>query len=70
MTLMKNNETVGYATDIYWFNTGFVTALVPGLISLEENYRHVKVDMDILLDNIRSGIASQVWPFREIVENS
>lgn len=46
MTLTYNNEIIGYATDIYWFNTGFVTAFIPGFISLEENYRYDTVPYD------------------------
>lgn len=34
MTFVKDNEIIGYGTDIYWFNTGFVTAFVPGVVSL------------------------------------
>jgi len=46
MTLTWGNEIIGYSTDIYWFNTGFVTAFVPGLVSLEENYRYDLVEYD------------------------
>lgn len=68
MTLYQNNKIVGYATDIYWFTTGFVTAFVPGLISMQENWRDYSVPYEKVLNYIDLGYLSQVWPFRIVVE--
>lgn len=34
LTMYKNEKIIGYVTDIYWFNTGFVTGMIPGVISM------------------------------------
>ncbi|KRX10177.1 hypothetical protein PPERSA_08580 [Pseudocohnilembus persalinus] len=69
MTIYKGSEIVGYSTDVYWFNTGFVTAFVPGVASLQENFRYGDIQLEDLIENIQNGVWAQVFPFRRILDD-
>jgi len=39
MHIKKNGVRIGEAVDFYWFNAGFVTAFIPGVVSMQSNWR-------------------------------
>jgi N-acylethanolamine-hydrolysing acid amidase len=65
--LRIGGHVVAEAMDWYWSGAGFVTVFMPGVISMEENWRKLYQDYNgsLLLEAIRGGAISQNWLFRE-----
>ena len=59
--------------DFYWFSSGFVTAQVPGYVTLEENWRTGPIDRATAFAQIASNDAAvipQVLMFRFVAEGT
>jgi len=65
---MKNNETLYYAYDWYWFKTGFMSAYKDNYYTFEENWRDINSPYDDILKNIKQGMVPQSFVFRDILE--
>lgn len=65
--LRIGGQVVADAMDWYWSGSGFVTVFMPGVISMQENWRKWFKDYNgtVVLDAIRNGAISQNWIFRE-----
>lgn len=65
--LRIGGHVVAEAMDWYWSGAGFMTVFVPGVVSMEENWRKLYHDYDgsIILNAITRGAMSQNWFFRE-----
>ena len=60
-----DDEILFHGVDWYWFTTGFMTAMKPGLIGLQENWRFKTVNIDDVFVKASKGILPQVFLFRK-----
>lgn len=67
--IVKGGVPIGETSDWYWVGAGFVTLYVPGVISLEENWRIVNFNTSFILNGIAEGQMAQSWIFRIAVVN-
>lgn len=62
--VVKGGVQIGETSDWYWVGAGFVTLYVPGVVSLEENWRLVNFNTSFILAGIAAGQPAQSWVFR------
>ncbi|KAA0158305.1 hypothetical protein FNF27_07807 [Cafeteria roenbergensis] len=67
---VKPNGTgpVIQAVDWYWVTSGFMTAVVPGVASVQENWRYGQVSSESVFAAAARGVTPQVLLFREAFE--
>lgn len=67
---VKPNGTgpVIQAVDWYWVTSGFMTAVVPGVASVQENWRYGQVSSESVFAAAARGVTPQVLLFRDAFE--
>jgi hypothetical protein len=65
--LRVGGVVVAEAMDWYWSGAGFMTVFMPGVVSMQENWRMLYQDVNgsEIVDGIAAGAMSQNWFFRE-----
>jgi len=67
LRFVKNNETLFYGFDWYWFNTGVMTAYKQQSMTFEENWRSIEYPYYTILQWIEDGVIPQVFIFRDLL---
>jgi N-acylethanolamine-hydrolysing acid amidase len=62
---MEEIEILFHAADWYWITTGFMTAMKPNLIGLQENWRFIDVNLNDVFTKASKGVLPQVFLFRK-----
>ena len=54
--------------DWYWFTTGTSRMVLPGVVSVQENWRFSQLSHKVVLQDIQAGVVPQIYVFRRSLE--
>ena len=68
LTFVSRNVTLFTGVDWYWITTGIMTAVKPGVVTLEENWRFTPlVTASAVVSQANQGALPQVFVFRSLL---